>query len=313
MKKRMGAVMIGLAMMISFCYFWQPILCNVGMLTARFILSDNLLLMPLGRTDEIDEGYDEHFFETTDTERTAKTVNLAMESGKYKTVDGIALKNGADKTVDIPAMLRAGFSKPTFEKDQPAVLIYHTHVEENYLDSEDNQSGVIYVGEEMKSVFEEAGLKTIHLTEDFTRGGSFNTSYTRSLCGAETVLKKYSSIRIVLDIHRDSINDGDGACCPLTTIGGEAYAQVMIICGTDAKGLSHPYWKDNLCYALALAKNIEGTYPSLCRPINLNANRYNTHITPYTLLMEIGSEQNTTAEAVRAGRAVAKSIIKTVQ
>ena len=51
----------------------------------------------------------------------------------------------------------------------------------------------------------------------------------------------------------------------------------------------------------------------LCRPINLNANRYNTHTTPYALLVEVGSEQNTTEEALRSGRAVAESIVKTVK
>ena len=181
-----------------------------------------------------------------------------MDSGKYSTVDGLALKNGTSKNVDILSLLSQKFTKPTLDEEQPTVLIYHTHAGENYLDTPDGEtSGVIAVGEAMKEVFEKAGLKTVHLTDDFTKGGSFNTSYTRSLKGVEAALKKYPSIQIVLDVHRDSITSDGTACCPLTTIEGQGYAQVMLICGTDDKGMKHPDWEENLKYALALAKNMQ--------------------------------------------------------
>lgn len=248
---------------------------------------------------------------------TAPVVDLSINNGKYTLTQNIAIKNGTSKSVDIAALLKKGFDKPDFEKDAPAVLIYHTHTTESYADagkeySNDADKGVIGVGKEMKEVFEANGLKTIHLVDNYIDTGAFKKAYTRSLAGVEAVLKKYPSIKIVLDIHRDSIVEGDTQYCPLTTIEGKEYAQIMIISGTDELGLSHPTWKQNLSYATALVAQLQRDYPGLSRPLNLNQNRYNTHTTPFALLVEVGGGANTSAQAKHSGRAVAQSIVKIV-
>ncbi len=272
---------------------------------------------------ETGQGYEEGLLiappeETeSDTPSTAPVVDLSINNGKYTLTRNIAIKNGTSKSVDIAALLKKGFDKPAFEKDAPAVLIYHTHTTESYADagaeySDQGDKGVIGVGEAMKEVFEKNGLKTIHLTDNYIDTGAFKKAYTRSLAGVEAVLKKYPSIQIVLDIHRDSIVEGDTQYCPLTTIDGEEYAQIMVISGTDALGLSHPHWEKNLRYGLALVARLQQDYPGLSRPLNLNQNRYNTHTTPYALLIEMGGGANTSSQAKRSGRAVAESICKII-
>ena len=257
------------------------------------------------------QGYDETFPPAGAAQTTeVKAVDLAMTSGKFATVDGIALKNGTSRKADVDKMLREPFEKPSFAKTGPAVLIYHTHAQEKYAEG---TSGVIEIGEKMKEIFEQNGLKTIHITTDYTKSGSFRTSYQRSLKGVEEVLQKYPSIRIVLDVHRDSITDGGQNCAPVTAISNRDFAQVMMICGTDEKGLSHPSWRKNLRFALALSQTAQRMYPGLLRPVNLNANRYNTHVTPYALLLEIGSDASRTADAERAACAVTDVIVKTVK
>ncbi len=272
---------------------------------------------------ETGQGYEEGLFvapapkETQTQSKSAPVVNLSINNGKYKTVQGVALKNGTSKSVDVAAMLESSFQKPDFTEDAPAVLIYHTHTTECYAEvaggySDDGDVGVIGVGEEMKKVFEAAGLKTIHLTDNFMEGGPFKKAYTRSLAGVEAVLKKYPTIQIVLDIHRDSITEGDTEYCPMSVIDGKEYAQIMVISGTDDLGLSHAGWKKNLGFALRLVKTLQEDYAGLSRPLNLNANRYNTHTTPYALLIEVGGGANTADQAKRSGRAVAESICKIV-
>lgn len=254
---------------------------------------------------------------TKTTVSAAPVINLSINNGNYKTTQGVAIKNGTKESVDVAALLQAGFQRPQLSAEAPTVLIYHTHTTESYADagaeySNQTELGVVGVGAAMKEVFERHGLKTLHLTEDFTKGGSFNTAYTRSLAGVQAALKKYPSIRIVLDVHRDSIARGDTECCPMTVLRGEEYAQVMVISGTDTLGLSHPDWKDNLKYGVALVKQLQKEYPGITRPLNLNANRYNTHTTPYALLVEVGGSANTVAQAQRSGRAVAESICEIV-
>ena len=325
MKKRMVLLLCALMLMIS---GWQSgilqqLMISMGEKAALSALSRSLLPGD-SVTLETGQGYEEGLFvapaaRETDvsSSTTAPIVNLSINNGKYKTVQGVAVKNGTDKSVDVAALLKEGFTKPTFEEDAPAVLIYHTHTTESYADagsgySEDGEKGVLGVGEAMKAVFESNGLKTVHLTDDYIQGGAFNKAYTRSLTGVEAVLKKYPSIKIVLDIHRDSIAEGDTEYCPMTTINGKEYAQIMVISGTDDLGLSHPTWKENFKYALALVKQLQIDYPGLSRPVYLNANRYNTHTTPYALLVEVGGGANTSDQAKRSGRAVAESICKIV-
>ncbi|MBR5783479.1 MAG: stage II sporulation protein P [Clostridia bacterium] len=265
---------------------------------------------------ETGQGYEEGLFVTpvsTESESSsAPVVNLSINNGKYAVTNNIAVKNGTSKSVDVSTLLKEGFQKPKIS-DGPAVLIYHTHTTESYIDagkeySTDTERGVVGVGKAMKEVFESHGLKTVHLTDNFIDGGSFKKAYTRSLDGVQAVLKQYPSIRLVLDIHRDSITEGGTEYCPLTVLDGKEYAQIMVISGTNELGLSHSGWRDNLKYALALVERLQQDYPGLSRPLNLNANRYNTHTTPYALLIEVGGGANTSSQAKRSGRAVAESI-----
>lgn len=271
-------------------------------------------------TLETGQGYEEGLFVTNDqveSSNSAPVVNLSINNGKYTVTENIAVKNGTSYAVDVAALLAEGFTKPALAEDAPVVLIYHTHTTESYADalsgySDDPDKGVVGVGETMKEVFESNGLKTIHLTDNYIDGGAFNQAYTRSLTGVEAVLKKYPSIQIVLDIHRDSITEGDTEYCPLTTLDGEEYAQIMVISGSNELGLSHPKWRENLKYGLSLVARLQQDYPGISRPLNLNANRYNTHTTPYALLIEIGGGANTSAQAKRSARAVAESICNIV-
>ena len=65
-------------------------------------------------------------------------------------------------------------------------------------------------------------------------------------------------------------------------------------------------------HRLSKMKILSWAYPGVARPLNLNANRYNTHTTPFALLIEMGGGANTCAQAQRSGRAVAESICKIV-
>ncbi len=295
------------------------------------ILGQHGAMMAVGRSFSVGEsirletgqGFEEGLFiapavSKKDTASSAApVVNLSINNGKYAVTQNIALKNATKQSIDISAALQKGFTPPTFKEGQPAVLIYHTHTTESYADASSGYSlefdkGVVGVGEEMKRVFESHGLKTIHLTENYIDGGAFKQAYTRSLKGVEQTLKKYPSIQIVLDIHRDSITEGNTEYCPLTVLEGKEYAQIMVITGSDTLGLSHPNWQQNMRYAMALVARLQKDYPGISRPLNVNANRYNTHTTPYALLVEVGGGANTSEQAKRSGAAVAESICNIV-
>ena len=57
---------------------------------------------------------------------------------------------------------------------------------------------------------------------------------------------------------------------------------------------------DNLAFSLQLQLKAKAYFPELVRHIYLRAYRYNLHFKPRSLLVEVGAQNNTVAEAKNA-------------
>ena len=197
------------------------------------------------------------------------------------------------------------------------ILVMHTHTTECY--NGDAMSGeternveetknVVAVGNAMCAVFEEYGIKAVHDTtvHDYP---SYQGAYTRALSTISANMKKYPDIKIVLDIHRDAFVYPDGSKLKVTcTQNGISTAKVMLVAGTDSMGLSHPNWRGNLNFAAKIQNAANIMYPGLMRPIDLRRERFNMHMSPGSLLLEVGSNGNTLTEAIEGGTAAARAI-----
>ena len=211
--------------------------------------------------------------------------------------------------------------------DGPQILILHSHGSEAYTpapgtelvwwgDSRttDFRYSVVRVGDEMASVFENAGISTLHdrTLYDYP---DYSGSYDRSLSAIESYLAQYPSIRFVLDVHRDYIADSSGN--PYKVIseidGLGTAAQLTLVMGSDGSGLSHPRWMENLKLAVAIQEQILGDYPTLMRPMLLRKSRYNQHATTGSLLVEVGAAGNSPEEALLAGRLFAQEMTEVLQ
>ena len=203
----------------------------------------------------------------------------------------------------------------------PEILILHTHATESFtLEGEtsynssqsdrtqDTEKNIVKVGEKMAEIFRENGIETIHdkTLHDYP---NYNGSYGNSLNTAENYLKKYPTIKMIIDVHRDAIVYGDGTKAKvLTEIDGKKAAQLMFVIGTNAGGLEHPEWKKNLCTAVKLQSAIEQKYPGLMRGINLRKERFNEHLTRGSMILEVGTSGNTLSEALYSASLAAKVI-----
>ena len=237
----------------------------------------------------------------------AVAVDLSALSGKYKNYGGTSVINNTDYDVD--DLLYADYVKPQINKNDPYILIYHTHTSEAYYGG----GTVVDVGNIMAQEFEKLGYKVVHLTDVYDKE-QFSGAYSRSINGVEKALAENPSIQLTLDIHRDAISTANGTVYrPVTEIDGKTSAQVMPVCGTDAKGLKHPDWRENFKYALDLSRTMNKNYNALSRPVNLRGDRFNTHVTKYALLLEIGSDANTLSEAATAAVYTARSIISVIE
>lgn len=288
-----------------------------------YISSDDIGLNMRGKNNVYDKlGFEEEFLEYTSVTELPKVqtlentiteeskivpVNLSALSGKYSATNGTAVINNTN--FDVSELLDSDYKKPSINKNDPYILIYHTHTSEAY----DGGGTVVDVGKKMAEEFENLGYKTIHITDVYDKE-QFSGAYSRSIEGVTEALKKYPSIKLVFDVHRDAITDSSGTQYkPVTEIEGQKAAQVMLVCGTNQKGLSHPNWKENFKFALDISRTLGKTYNGLSRPVNLRADRFNTHVTNYALLLEMGSEKNTLEEANLAAVYTVRSIINTIE
>ena len=204
---------------------------------------------------------------------------------------------------------------------EPQVLILHTHGSEAYTPvpgtegivwsgdyrTTDYRYNVVRVGDEMAEVLGEAGISVLHdrTLYDYP---NYTGAYDRALAAIQTYLEKYPSIRFVLDVHRDAIEDGQGnqykAVSEVEGVG--IPAQMSLVMGSDGSGLEHPNWLENLRLAAAVQQDVLEHYPTLMRPVLLRNSRYNQHATTGSLLLEVGAAGNSPEEAVLAGRLFAE-------
>lgn len=207
------------------------------------------------------------------------------------------------------------------DKTKPTVLIYHTHTSETYelLDrgyytntrstrSNNEKENMIRIGKEICETLEKMGYKTIHNTTVYDT--EYDGAYERSCAEISEIIEKNPSIQIAIDVHRGTIYQKDGAKIKtVTTINGTKAAQILIISGCeDGNVTNFPDWEKNLTFALNLQKEIVNIYPKLARPIMFCSRKYNMHLLPNALQVEIGTDGNTLAEAVFSARLFALSL-----
>lgn len=230
---------------------------------------------------------------------------------------GMVIKNTAGYDIDINAVVERGCDI-RLQAGAPQILIIHTHSSEAYspagLDKYDDlgtnrtldqNCSVIRIGSELAQMLGECGLEVIHDTQVFDYP-SYTGSYNRSCEAIEKYLADYPSIRIVIDLHRDALGSDTVIYKTAATEKGVCAGQIMFVVGTDASGLEHPGWRQNLGLAVYLQNAVCQSYPSLMRPILLTKYRYNQNLTPGSVILEVGTNGNTLREALAAIRLFAQ-------
>lgn len=247
-----------------------------------------------------------------------ETLSVVLDSGAEEALEttiqgGLSIKNETDYSPDINAILANG-PQLSLPSEGPQILIIHTHGSEAYTqagldryDAEDNSRtsdtryNIVRVGDELAGIFEEAGLKVIHDREIYDYP-SYTGSYTRSGAAIEEYLDQYPDIAMVIDLHRDALGADGVVYKTVAEEQGVCASQVMLLVGTDASGLEHSNWQTNLSLALYLQQKVSEEHPTLMRPVSLVQQRYNQHLTPGSMIIEVGSSGNTLQEALAAIR-----------
>ena len=279
---------------------------------------------------------------STDAENEKDTPedNVNGQEGIYQIIEadlsyeGIGIQNKTDYEIDINKYLTSSGTEDGYKLSinedmtlDPIVLIIHTHGTEGFSEpglntysdsvniprSEDTKKNIVAVGREMAAVLNEKGVPTIHCQIMHDKE-SYKNSYQRAEQTILTYLKKYPSIKYVLDIHRDSvIDDKNNKYKPTTLISEKKTAQIMFVMGTDATTPEHKDWSKNLTLALKLTQQLNNNYPSFTRRMSLRDSSYNQQYTKGSMLIEVGSCANTLEEAVNAGVIIAYELSEIIK
>ena len=204
--------------------------------------------------------------------------------------------------------------------DGPAVLIVHTHGTESYKNTEnykettayrtaDTAYNMVSIGEALAAALEAGGIGVIH-DKTMHDAASFSGAYGAARKSIKQYLSDYPSIRMVLDLHRDAVDDSSGSQPAFSLqVGDTKAAKLMLVVGTDANGLQHPDWAENMAWAVKLQAWLQKQYPGICRPISFRKQRFNQDLTAGSLIVEVGAAGNTRQQALEGVNLLAEAII----
>ena len=194
--------------------------------------------------------------------------------------------------------------------EQPQILIYHSHSQEEFIDSVpgDPSTTIVGVGDYLTTLLQDTyGYNVIHVTDTFDIvDGKLdrNKAYTYAQERISQILEENPSVEVVIDLHRDGVAEDKRL---VTNIGGKETAKIMFFNGlsrTNQNGeisyLPNPYIQENLAFSLQMMLEAKKYYPDIARTIYLRGYRYNLHLRPKTLLVECGAQTNTVQEEMNA-------------
>lgn len=259
-------------------------------------------------------------------EKGGKVISQTIDkSGATDSYGDVFIRNKTEKSISIKQALS---NKPSLKiklnSDNPQVLIVHTHATESFFPSlveyyptswgerdNDTDNNMVAVGKVIAEKLNKAGIKTVQ-SEVLHDKESYTGSYDRSRETIKAYLKKYPSIKVVIDVHRDAINEEDGdKIRPIVNVNGKTAGQIMMISGCQSGSITgYPNWQKNLRFSVGLQQKLEQTYPNLARPLFFAEKKYNQDLCENSFLLEVGSQANLLSEAKYSADLFSKVFIK---
>ena len=238
------------------------------------------------------------------------TMDLSMERlndfeylvSNFYTVDSVTYINPSELNAsellgkDLRIDLSTGGSK---------ILIYHTHSQETFADSDNDPStSIVGIGRYLTEILNNKyKIPTMHHegVYDLINGKlDRSEAYEFAKPEVEQILAENPSIEVVIDLHRDGVADTTHL---VTEINGKPTAQIMFFnvlsrtrVNGDLAGMANPYLQDNLAFSLQMKIAAETKYPGFARRNYLRGYKYNMDLMPRMLLIEAGAQTNTVEE-----------------
>jgi len=183
------------------------------------------------------------------------------------------------------------------ENELPLVYIYNSHQGENYsnkyLTDYNIVPNVLTASYMLEEKLKNIGINTLVEENNILAYMKENNydhskSYIASRHFLTKTFEKYNSIKLYIDLHRDSVSHN----YTTAVIDNKSYAKIMFVIG-----LNYNTYESNLSIANILNNKLNEKYPGLSRGIlkkgNIGANGvYNQDLNPNIILIELGGYEN---------------------
>lgn len=231
-----------------------------------------------------------------------KLSNFDYLVGNFYTVDSSTYLQPADLNASELLSMNMKINK---EGNGPKILIFHTHSQETFADSDGEVStSIVGVGRHLTDVLNNRyQIPTMHHEGVYDLiDGKLDRSEAYELARPEImqILKENPEIEVVIDLHRDGVGENTHL---VTEINGKPTAQIMFFNGLsrtrtngELEGMENPYRQENLAFSLQMKIQAEVKYPGFARRNYLRGYKYNMDLAPKMLLIEAGAQTNTVEE-----------------
>lgn len=203
-------------------------------------------------------------------------------------------------------------------KDEVEVYIYSTHETESYsakyLEIYNIKPTVTMMNYILKDYLNDLGINVIVEEKSVTdvlkaHKWSYKYSYEASKEIIENTIKNNNSLKLIIDLHRDS------AVLSKTkmTIDDTDYARVLFVIGAE-----HEKYEENLKVATKLNELLNKEVPDISRGISQKSGDgvngiYNQDLSPKSVLIEIGGQYNEIEELNNTLKILAKVILEYIE
>lgn len=224
--------------------------------------------------------------------------------GQFYTVDSVAKVSG-----ELLNAQRLNEKDLRIQKNTegPQILIYHTHSQESFADSVpgDESTTIVGAGDHLADILQnQYGYNVLHHKGQYDVKTRDN-AYSKALPEIQKILEENPTIQVVIDLHRDGIDESAGKL--VMDLDGKPTARFMffngVSCGKRTGNIDYlynPNLEENMAFSFQLKKAAEEYYPGLTRKNYINAYRYNMHLCGRTTLIELGAQNNTVEEIMNA-------------
>lgn len=197
--------------------------------------------------------------------------------------------------------------KKELNKSKPEVFIYHTHTTESYKpenkETLDETKNVCAVGDALAHELENNyGISVVH-DKTVHDASAYTQSYQRSGGTVDKYLKKYGDFKLIIDLHRDSVENKNAVT---TKLNGENVAKFMFVMARK-----NPHFKNNMVHVNKMMEISNKLYPDFCKGIlyrDYGVSYYNQNKSNNAILIEWGSNINTIDEAKNSAKYMARII-----